>query len=160
MKVQKERICGSEFLVPLTPVSKCRPLIPVFSFRSNDISTLTYDDSIYSTAWADDLRTHLYKCNARPRNTAAQFLLDVNLTLPRPSQLTESKNDATSATAESAGSLSQTTTEVKSDILSTLSDEQLLSLIKKVQDMYDKHVPEIRTLVLDHPALDERKYVS
>lgn len=111
------------------------------------------------TAWADDLKTHLYKCNSRPRDTPAQFLLDVNLTIPRPPQSTESKNDTTPVTDESTGLSSQATTEVRSDILSTLTDEQLLSLIKKVQEMYDKHVPEMRTLILDHPALDERKKI-
>ncbi|KAK3825534.1 MAG: methyltransferase TRM13-domain-containing protein [Benniella sp.] len=97
------------------------------------------------TAWADDLKTHLYKCNARPRDHSSQFSLDVNLTLPRPLQSTESSGS------------SQATGEARTDILSTLTDEQLLNLIKKVQDMYHKHVPEIRTLILDHSALDERK---
>ncbi|KAG0359018.1 hypothetical protein BGZ54_010162 [Gamsiella multidivaricata] len=101
------------------------------------------------TAWADDLKTHLYKCNARPRDNPAQYSLDVNLTLPRPGQTTDNGITPTGTT----------TTTPKSDILATLSQEQLLSLIKKIQDLHSKCVPEIRTLILNHPALDERKRI-
>ncbi|KAF9988031.1 hypothetical protein BGZ65_000205 [Modicella reniformis] len=108
------------------------------------------------TAWADDLKTHLYKCNARPRDNPAQFSLNVNLTLSRPSQPTEVNQ---STALEGITGTPQTTSGTRSDLLSTLTDEQLLALIKKVQDMYTKHVPEFRTLILDHPALDERKKI-
>lgn len=102
--------------------------------------------SIASTAWADDLRAHLFKCNARPKDTPAQFKLDANLTLPAP----EKGSTTAPATEAYKGG---------SEVLSTLSDEELMALIKKIQDLHAKYVPEIRTTILDHPALDERKYV-
>ncbi|KAF9952054.1 tRNA:m(4)X modification enzyme TRM13 [Mortierella alpina] len=98
------------------------------------------------TAWADDLKAHLFKCNARPKDNPAQFSLDVNLSLPRP----EKASDTTPATSE-------TNASGKSEVLTALSQDQLMSLIKKIQDLHAKYVPEIRKQVLDHPALDERK---
>ncbi|KAG0002803.1 tRNA:m(4)X modification enzyme TRM13 [Entomortierella chlamydospora] len=109
------------------------------------------------TAWADDLKAHLYKCNARPRDAAAHFSKDINLTLPNPKRSIET-NDVSAAETGSAESATTSST-VKPDILATLSQEQLMSLIKKIQDSHAKHVPEIRTLILDHPALDERKKI-
>ncbi|KAF9102582.1 tRNA:m(4)X modification enzyme TRM13 [Mortierella sp. GBA35] len=97
------------------------------------------------TAWEDDLKAHLFKCNARPKENPAQYSLDINLTLPAP------ERQATGF------EVSESTTTGKSEILAKLSQEQLVALIKKIQDLHAKHVPEIRTLILDHPALDERK---
>ncbi|KAF8984654.1 hypothetical protein BGZ46_007360 [Entomortierella lignicola] len=108
------------------------------------------------TAWADDLKAHLYKCNARPRDQAAHFSKDINLTLPCPSRSVEISD----ISATETGSVESTSTNTaKADVLATLTQEQLLSLIKKIQDLHAKHVPEIRTLILDHPALDERKKI-
>ncbi|KAF9184830.1 tRNA:m(4)X modification enzyme TRM13, partial [Haplosporangium sp. Z 11] len=104
------------------------------------------------TAWADDLKAHLYKCNARPKDNPAQYCEDVNLTLPRPDKSTTSTSETASGAATPTA-----VTEGKSDVLSILSQEQLESFIKKIQDLHAKYVPEIRTMVLDHPALDERK---
>lgn len=106
----------------------------------------------YSTAWADDLKAHLFKCNARPKDNPAQFSLDINLSMPRPEEASSSAttSDATAAT-------SATTPSGKSEVLTALSQDQLMSLIKKIQDLHAKYVPEIRKQVLDHPALDERK---
>ena len=53
----------------------------------------------------------------------------------------------------------ESSTTGKSEVLAELTQEQLVALIKKIQDLHAKHVPEIRTVILDHPALDERKYV-
>ncbi|KAF9187133.1 tRNA:m(4)X modification enzyme TRM13, partial [Haplosporangium sp. Z 767] len=103
------------------------------------------------TAWADDLKAHLYKCNARPKDNPAQYCEDVNLTLPRPDKSTTSTSETASGAATPTA-----VTEGKSDVLSILSQEQLESFIKKIQDLHAKYVPEIRTMVLDHPALDER----
>ncbi|GJJ68695.1 tRNA:m4X modification enzyme [Entomortierella parvispora] len=99
------------------------------------------------TAWADDLRAHLFKCNARPKDAPAQFKLDANLTLPAP----EKASTTSSANEAYKGG---------SEVLSTLSDEELMALIKKIQDLHAKYVPEIKTMILDHPALDERKKVT
>ncbi|KAG0197817.1 hypothetical protein BGX28_008695 [Mortierella sp. GBA30] len=111
------------------------------------------------TAWADDLKAHLYKCNARPKDNPAQFSLDVNLTLPRPEKNNASPNNATEleTTAISTPVNLIAKGDKKSDVLTTLSQEQLMKLIKKIQELHSKYVPEIKKLVLDHPALDERK---
>ncbi|KAF9111180.1 tRNA:m(4)X modification enzyme TRM13 [Mortierella sp. AM989] len=108
------------------------------------------------TAWADDLKSHLYKCNARPKDAPAHFSKDINLSLPDPTKSIEI--DETNAEIGST-ELAPANGAVKADILATLSQEQLLSLIKKIQDLYTKYVPEIRTVILDHPALDERKKI-
>ncbi|KAG0302249.1 tRNA:m(4)X modification enzyme TRM13 [Dissophora globulifera] len=104
------------------------------------------------TAWADDLKTHLYKCNARPRENKAHFSLDINLALPR----LESPVDPITMTEDEILS-TPSDNKAKRDLLAKLSQEQLLSLIKKIQSLHAKYVPSIRTLILDHPALDERK---
>ncbi|KAG0046214.1 tRNA:m(4)X modification enzyme TRM13 [Gryganskiella cystojenkinii] len=101
------------------------------------------------TAWADDLKAHLYKCNARPKEDPAQYKLDVNLTLPAPEKATSTAIEGEVASGDS--------TRGGSEVLSTLSDEELVVLIKKIQDLHAKYVPEIKTMILDHPALDERK---
>ncbi|KAI8605742.1 methyltransferase TRM13-domain-containing protein [Dissophora ornata] len=107
------------------------------------------------TAWADDLKTHLYKCNARPRDNPAQFSLDVNISLPRPA----APVDDNTASGVASATATRTNRMARSDVLAALSKEQLLLLIKKIQDLHTKYVPEIRTLILDHPALDERKKI-
>ncbi|KAF9437574.1 tRNA:m(4)X modification enzyme TRM13 [Entomortierella beljakovae] len=108
------------------------------------------------TAWADDLKAHLYKCNARPREAPSLFSKDVNLALPSP---TGSK-DIKDILLESIEPTEPTSnSNPKPDVLATLSQEQLGSLINKIQDLYAKHVPEIRTVILDHSALDERKKI-
>ncbi|KAI1317187.1 hypothetical protein EDD11_008879 [Mortierella claussenii] len=101
------------------------------------------------TAWADDLKTHLYKCNARPKDGPAQFSKDINLTLPAPKEPV----DSIEGSEKSEGAPKRP----KADVLATLTQTQLVALIKKIQDLHAKYVPKIRTLILDHPALDERK---
>lgn len=125
----------------------------VFIVHHDDIQalsillTITFYFFTSSTAWADDLRAHLFKCNARPKDAPAQFKLDANLTLTAP----EKGSTTVSATEAYKGG--------SSEVLSTLSDEELMALIKKIQDLHATYVPEIRTMILDHSALDERKYV-
>ncbi|KAF9921095.1 tRNA:m(4)X modification enzyme TRM13 [Linnemannia zychae] len=97
------------------------------------------------TAWEDDLKAHLFKCNARPKDNADYYSLDINLTLPAP------------ARQPIGFEITESSTTSKSEVLAALSQEQLKALIKKIQDLYAKYVPEIRTLILDHSALDERK---
>ncbi|KAF9132018.1 hypothetical protein BGW39_000949 [Mortierella sp. 14UC] len=97
------------------------------------------------TAWEDDLKAHLFRCNARPKENPAHFSQDVNLTLPAPER------------QPTGFEVTESTTSRKSEVLAALTQEQLVTLIKKIQDLHAKHVPEIRTVILDHPALDERK---
>ncbi|KAG9323910.1 hypothetical protein KVV02_006276 [Mortierella alpina] len=106
------------------------------------------------TAWADDLKAHLFKCNARPKDNPAQFSLDINLSMPRPETASSSPSASSS---ETTTAISTTSSNGKSEVLTALSQDQLMSLIKKIQDLHAKYVPEIRKEVLDHPALDERK---
>ncbi|KAF9912831.1 hypothetical protein EC991_008697 [Linnemannia zychae] len=97
------------------------------------------------TAWEDDLKAHLFRCNARPKENPAHFSQDVNLTLAAPER------------RPSGFEVTESTTSRKSEVLAALTQEQLVALIKKIQDLHAKYVPEIRTVILDHPALDERK---
>ncbi|KAF9915517.1 hypothetical protein BX616_005996 [Lobosporangium transversale] len=106
------------------------------------------------TAWADDLKAHLYKCNARPKDEPAQYSKDINLTLPAPKGSSDIGDSQGAAQPSNSGAKA---IQTNSDILSTLSSDQFVALVKKIQDMYTKYVPEIQTVILDHPALDERK---
>ncbi|KAF9580075.1 hypothetical protein BGW38_003414 [Lunasporangiospora selenospora] len=98
------------------------------------------------TAWEDDLKTHLYKCNARPKEGTAHFKADINLSLPRPETVQTPSGESMPAS-----------TVLSRDMLGKLSKDRLMALIQKIQDLHAKYVPEIRTMILDHPALDERK---
>lgn len=122
---------------------------------SNRVVNLTnaFFTRLFSTAWEDDLRAHLFKCNARPKDAPAQFKLDVNLTLPAPE-----KSTTTSLLGSSTTTLSEAV-KGGSEVLSALSDEELVNLIKKIQDLHAKYVPEIKTMILDHTAMDERRFV-
>ncbi|KAK3847147.1 MAG: methyltransferase TRM13-domain-containing protein [Linnemannia gamsii] len=97
------------------------------------------------TAWEDDLKAHLFRCNARPKENASYFSQDVNLTLTAPERLPKGFE------------VTESTNSGKSEVLAALTQEQLVALIKKIQDLHAKYVPEIRTVILDNPALDERK---
>ncbi|KAG0287488.1 tRNA:m(4)X modification enzyme TRM13 [Linnemannia gamsii] len=99
------------------------------------------------TAWEDDLKAHLFRCNARPKENPTNYSLDINLTLPAPER------------QPTGFEVLESSTTGKSEVLAELTQEQLMALIKKIQDLHAKHVPEIRTLILDHPALDERKKI-
>ncbi|KAF8950668.1 tRNA:m(4)X modification enzyme TRM13 [Haplosporangium bisporale] len=91
------------------------------------------------TVWEDDMKPHLYKCNARPKENPSLFCKDVNLTLQ--------PEEAPTAT-----------TGV--DLLGKLSHEKLAELIQKIRDLHAKYVPEIGTSILSHSALDERKKIT
>lgn len=93
------------------------------------------------------MKAHLFRCNARPKENPTNYSLDINLTLPAPEK------------QPTGFEVLESSTTGKSEVLAELTQEQLLALIKKIQDLHAKHVPEIRTIILDHPALDERKYV-
>jgi tRNA:m4X modification enzyme len=82
------------------------------------------------------MKPHLYKCNARPKENPSLFCKDINLTL-QPEEV------PTAATGV--------------DLLGKLSHEKLAELIQKIRDLHAKYVPEIRTSILSHSALDERK---
>ncbi|KAG0241322.1 tRNA:m(4)X modification enzyme TRM13 [Actinomortierella wolfii] len=85
------------------------------------------------TVWEDDLKSHTARCNARPRGSVA-YVQDINLTLPEPTE-----------------------SILAQDMLTKLTSSELLDLVTKVEALYDKYVPPIRTMILDHPAMDERK---
>ncbi|KAF9164349.1 hypothetical protein DFQ26_001560 [Actinomortierella ambigua] len=85
------------------------------------------------TVWVDDLDSHTARCNARPRTSAAH-VQDINLTLPEPAEPI-----------------------LAQDMLSKLSPAELLALVTKVEALCDKYLPPIRTMILDHPVMDERK---
>ncbi|KAF9976872.1 tRNA:m(4)X modification enzyme TRM13 [Actinomortierella ambigua] len=85
------------------------------------------------TVWEDDLDSHTARCNARPKISAA-YVQDINLSLPEPAEPI-----------------------LAQDMLSKLTPEELLALVAKIEALCDKYLPPIRTMILDHPALNERK---
>ncbi|KAG0346732.1 tRNA:m(4)X modification enzyme TRM13 [Podila humilis] len=91
------------------------------------------------TVWEDDMKPHLYKCNARPKDAPSLFCKDVNLTLQREAN---------------------PGVHTPVDMLGNLSQERLIKLIQKVRDIHAKYVPKIRTAILDHSALDDRRKIT
>ncbi len=83
----------------------------------------------------DELEKHEKKCNFRPLPTPPYFSLNINCTLPFP----ESEERVT---------------------LSDLSKETLNRLINNVNQWFQQLVPNIKTEVLDHMVLKEKKYAS
>jgi hypothetical protein len=90
---------------------------------------------ISSTVNKDDLEKHLEKkCNSRPPPTPPYFSSNINCTL-------------------SSSELEEKVT------LSNLSKEILDKLINNVNQWFQQLVPNIKTEVMDHMVLKEKKYV-
>lgn len=84
--------------------------------------------------YKDELKKHMEsKCNSRPKPNPPYFSLNINCTLPTP-------------------------TNEERILLSELNKESLDELIAKVNSWHDQFVPEIKTLILDHEAVKEKKY--
>ncbi|RHZ50622.1 hypothetical protein Glove_494g4 [Diversispora epigaea] len=87
------------------------------------------------TVYKDELKKHMEsKCNSRPKPNPPYFNLNINCTLPIP------QNE-------------------ERFLLSELNNESLEKLIANVNNWYDQFAPEIKTLILDHEAVKEKKEI-
>ncbi|RUS18711.1 methyltransferase TRM13-domain-containing protein [Endogone sp. FLAS-F59071] len=111
-----------------------------------------YDPS--HTVYEDLLADHLAnRCNSRPRPPDPWVSLNCNVTLP----LTQEELDFQSG--ERSHKLHHVQPWLARVRLAELPREELKELMAKVRKVYEKEVKEIRTEVLDHEAMKERKYV-
>lgn len=93
---------------------------------------LLFRFSLSSTVNTDEIKKHLEKCNSRPPPTPPYFSSNINCILPSP----ELEEKVT---------------------LSDLSKEIFDKLISNVNQWYQQLIPDIRTEVMDHMVLKEKK---